>query len=229
MCSKSSHQSDVGALSRRSKLGSERLSLDCHRFPLLKVNGVAWRHLHNIPHELLPCTGWFGNPCLRAVSKLSAAIMQITLKVKSMDVVEPLSPTLSLLEGSESWLVVMMDGSIHISRDICTTGYDDVKCTCSLMDISHASVHARPRLVHEYVRMVLVESSKRLDQAELHCMNILMLHLVRQPLHEPLGVQLETCCCLLLLVVAACWLVVLLVGGWRLVVFIPDQVPSVYW
>ena len=42
-------------------------------------------------------------------------IMQITLTTKSSGAVESLSPTLSLLQGSESWMVLYKDGRIEVS------------------------------------------------------------------------------------------------------------------
>ena len=45
--------------------------------------------------------GWYGNPTIRAVSKLCASVMQLTLKVKSGSNVENLSPTLSLMSGAQ--------------------------------------------------------------------------------------------------------------------------------
>ena len=47
-CIKSSLQSLVGAISRRSKLASEMLTINSSGVPLLKVNKLCWRHTVDI-------------------------------------------------------------------------------------------------------------------------------------------------------------------------------------
>jgi len=190
--SKSSHQSDVGAIARRSKLGAERLTLDINRMPMLKYMGRPSRHLVDLHTATLRHHGWFGNPCVRAVSKLCASIMQITLKVKSSSSIEVLSPTLSLLEGSESWLVVTTDGAVRTSRQPAKSGYENIQCTCSLMDISHAPVEHKGRLTNNFMNMVLVESNKRMDRAELWCLRTLMACLSNTATDRPVSIQMET-------------------------------------
>ena len=82
-CSKSSLQSDVGSTSRRSTLGAERLSIEYNRC-LNKVTPtgtvlLAEYCLKGFHRD----KGTFGNPCVRVISKLVSASMQITLNVKS--------------------------------------------------------------------------------------------------------------------------------------------------
>jgi hypothetical protein len=46
----------------------------------------------------------FGNPSVRAISKLTSRIMQVTLKVKSVQSLGASSPTLTFLSGSLLWV-----------------------------------------------------------------------------------------------------------------------------
>ena len=190
-CVKSSLQSFVGATSRRSKLASEILTVNDIGIPLLKVNGLCWRHTVGISQCAERNMGWFGNPCLRAVSKLCASIMQITLKTKSTGAVESLSPTLSLLQGSESWLVLHKDGSMRVSTTVQSASYSNVTCTCSLMDISNVDFAYRHELCKEFVLMALAESNKRLDAAEMWCLITLVQFSVKATLTRPIGLELE--------------------------------------
>lgn len=192
-CSKSSLQSDVGATSRRSKLGSERVILNKARYPMVRIDMIPWKHMvRNEWGTMLTQDGWFGSPALRFVSKLCASVMQITLKVKSSASIELLSPTLSLLEGSQSWIVIMADNKIRVANAPSDVPYDQIKCTCSLMDISYAPEHTRRRLVREFMRMVKSETGKRADEAEDTCMELLLLSMVVSPLREPIGIRIET-------------------------------------
>ena len=159
-CSKSSLQSDVGAVSRRSKLGAERVSLAHNMIPLVKVQGRPWNHVVSLDRMPSVDRGWFGNPSVRAVSKLCASMMQIALKVKLTASIQSLSPTLSLLEGSNAWIVLLHDHTIEVSTDRTTHDYGAIRCTCSLMDISHASNEHKHRLVREFITIVLIESGR---------------------------------------------------------------------
>ena len=93
---KSSLQSNIGATSRRSKIKAEGLYLDhdgCLRYQTGQLSTIV-----PTQNRVLQSTkdGYFGNPTVRAVSKLCRASMQITLKVKSSSGVSDTSPTLSL-------------------------------------------------------------------------------------------------------------------------------------
>lgn len=193
-CSKSSLQSDVGATSRRSKLGSERITLDAVRLPLVKCNGYALRHIASLTQVPLVQHGWFGNPSMRAVSKLCASIMQITLKIKAIGSIQSLSPTLSLLEGSTSWIVMYENGDVHVRNSPHLNGYESVKCTCSLMDISNAPDTHKDRLVRAFVMMVLCETGRSLDRAEFWCLSTLVRHIVAHRLELHTGIRIETNC-----------------------------------
>jgi len=190
--SKSSLQSEVGALSRRSKLGAERVTLDTNRIPRVKVHGAPLPHLRGLDCVPTSEQGWFGNPTVRAVSKLCASTMQITLKTKSSNVLEVLSPTLSLLEGSKKWIRITNRGSISVASSILTHGHEDIRCTCSLRDISYAKQPERTRLLEQFLLMVLSECNKRLDNAEMHCLLTLMEFLCSSPIQDDIGIQLET-------------------------------------
>jgi hypothetical protein len=131
---------------------------------------------------------WFGNPCIRAISKICASVMQITLKIKSNNTVQSLSPTLSLLEASDSWIMLMNDGAIRVSNTR-SHNYALIWCTCSLMDTSHAPDEHKNRLVIEFIKMVLIESGRKLDQAEMWCMTTLVRYMVRQTVDTSLSLS----------------------------------------
>lgn len=143
--SKSSLQGDIGALSRRSKLGAEKLYIG--------PSGCLQRlsRLTTLPlYPIMPRTehinrSFFGNPTVRAVSKLTARIMQITLKIKSIQSVSMASPTLTLLEGSISWPVIMDDDKmvIHSEKIHLLLG---VKATPSIWHISRLDRGSRKKL-----------------------------------------------------------------------------------
>ena len=97
--SKSSHQSDVGTNTGRSKLGAERLS---DKLPKLRFRDRVFNHFVGLAKLPSIQRGWFGNPCVRVVFKLCASIMKIMHKVKSSSSIEVLSPTLLLLEDTGS-------------------------------------------------------------------------------------------------------------------------------
>jgi hypothetical protein len=100
--SKSSLQSDVGALSRRSKLGAKKISISCSGSNQVLCAYVDTPVLPVIEHNIAFSNYSFGNPSVRAVSKLVARVMQITLKVKSTQSLESISHTMTLLSGSTS-------------------------------------------------------------------------------------------------------------------------------
>lgn len=62
-----------------------------------------------------------------AALEATASVMQITLKVKSVDTMEGLSHTLSLLEGSESWVVIHMDWSVSMTSKLAITRYEEIE------------------------------------------------------------------------------------------------------
>ena len=108
--SKSSLQSDVGALSRRCNGAAGTIFVSANGCPSIisRVSRPSLRP-YNILHP-----AWskynFGNPTIRAMSKISSRIMQVTLKVKSTESLDSYSPTLTLLSGSKSWPVITSEG-----------------------------------------------------------------------------------------------------------------------
>ena len=119
--------------------------------------------------------GWFGNPCVQAVFKLCASNIHITLKVKSSSSIEVMSPTLLLLESTDSWLIVYRDGNISTRGGVAGINYKDVDYVCSLCDISHAPECEKDRLVTSFLNMVLLESGSRLDNTEMWYFELRML------------------------------------------------------
>lgn len=114
--SKSSMQSDLGAMSRKLKLSAEQVTLGHNRW----YHKVRVDDLLPLPPSLLPnnsrCDMMMGSPSIRAVSKIAASIMQIALKVKSDTQVNSLSPTLSLLSGGNSWSCITGSMRVKSSR-----------------------------------------------------------------------------------------------------------------
>ena len=96
---KSSLQSDIGSLSRKIKLCAEHVVLGHNkRYHNVRLDGI--QPLHDLQHSNIRDNSMmFGSPSIRAVSKIAASIMQITLNVKSSNSVDQTSPTLSLLCG----------------------------------------------------------------------------------------------------------------------------------
>ena len=119
--SKSSSQSDVYVLSRRPKLGAELVSLDSNGVPMIKVDGKSWMHTIGMDMNHSATNGWFGNPTIRGISKFFFAIMQITLKVKSIGSIQSSSPTFSLLDDTGSSVVLLNTKAIEIHTDIPDT------------------------------------------------------------------------------------------------------------
>lgn len=174
-CTKSSLQSDIGATSRRSKLGAERIYLDsnrCVRCQNGNYSTLIPRESVHVPNVL---DGYFGNPTVRAVSKLCRASMQITLKVKSSSSVSDTSPTLSLLSGGSNWLCIMKSGSIDVVNKYHRLDHSKMEVTCSLYDISKSPEFVRHGLVQAFIRIVCKESRCQLDPAEYQCLFYLII------------------------------------------------------
>ena len=186
---KSSLQSNIGATSRRSKNKAEGVYLDscgCLRYQTGQLSTIVPTQSRILQS---PKDGYFGNPTVRAVSKLCRASMQITLKVKSSSGVSDISPTLSLLSGSTKWLRILHDGSIHIVSKTNIVDYDNVRLTCSLFDIARSPEMHRIRLLKSFMYMVCLESRCTLDPAEYECLLQLMLFLVNTNIQPSNGIE----------------------------------------
>jgi hypothetical protein len=70
---KSSLQSDIGATSRRAKLGAERVYLNANRCVMWQTGEVGTLVPTQSRYPPLHSDGYFGNPTVRAVSRLCAA------------------------------------------------------------------------------------------------------------------------------------------------------------
>ena len=113
---KSSHQSEIGVISSRYKLGAEsRIHLGSRGF-IIEFRGI---HGPTLPDaNLVPfipiCIDTVGSPSQRAISKLYFSVMQIALKVKSASSISSLFPILTLLQGSYKLLVIGNGNSIIV-------------------------------------------------------------------------------------------------------------------
>jgi hypothetical protein len=174
---KSSWQSDIGAISRRAKLGAERIVLGSNR--LVQCQSGSTTTLISNRFTGLPTKerGYFGNPTVRAVSKLCAVSMQITLKVKSSGTVSDMSPTLAMLLGSDTWLCVLRSKDVKLLNVHHNHSYSDMMVCCSIYDISRAPLMDRQRLVEAFVHMVSIECNRTFDPAEHECLVMLLLFL----------------------------------------------------
>ena len=186
---KSSLQSDIGATSRRSKLGAERVYLD--KNACIRCQSGVFSTLIPTESRYLPSPsdGYFGNPTVRAVSKLCRASMQITLKVKSSTSVSDVSPTLSLLSGSTKWLRILKDGTIDITDIPYQESYEDIGVTCSLFDISQAPHEYRISLLRSFINMICLESRCTLDPAEHQCLLCLMSFIISREITAEYGIE----------------------------------------
>ena len=186
---KSSLQSDIGATSRRAKLGAERIYLNANRCMMCQTGELATLIPTQSRYQPLRTDGYFGNSTVRAVSKLCAASMQITLKVKSSSTICNASPTLSLLSASSTWVCILRSGAIDIVCDAHKLPYEDIQVTCSLFDISRAPHSMRRRLIESFIKIVSVECRCRFDKAEYECLLVLMMFLTSMELTPDTGIE----------------------------------------
>ena len=186
---KLSLQRGIGATSRRSKLGAERVFLDSNA--CMRCQSGPFSTLITTQGALVPNPkdGYFGNPTVRAISRLCRASMQITLKVKSSTSVSDVSPTLSFLSGSNNWLRILKNNTIDIVSDAYLGSYGNIGVTCSLFDISKAPSTYRIDLLKSFINIVCLESRCTLDPAEYECLLCLMLFLVNTDLKPEYGVE----------------------------------------
>jgi RNA polymerase Rpb1, domain 2 len=191
-CAKSSLQSDIGATSRRSKLGAERVYLNANRCIMCQSGEVGTVVSVGVKHKPPLTDGYFGNPCIRAVSKVCAASMQIALKVKSGSSISDVSPTLSLLSGSDQWLCILINGSVSIISRNHSIPYESIDVVCSLFDISRAPEMDTMRLIRSFIRIVSVESRSKFDPAEYECLVALILFVVKSNPTINTGIEVST-------------------------------------
>jgi len=187
--SKSGSQSDVGAITRRTRLGSERVYLDRSGIPKYALSCHGTVCLNSCILSTKSTDGWFGNPAIRAVSKICSSIMQITLKVKSSIGVQNLSPTLSLVTGSKEWVIVYKDGRMDVHTMDSMIDYSNVDVVCSLYSISRAPEEYKHSLIQSFVSIVLSECRRSLDRAEYMCFYLLIERMVETPMNKPTGIQ----------------------------------------
>jgi len=188
-CAKSSSQSDVGASTRRSRIGSSRVHLSSNGIPMFGRRNMSVMCPDHIIYCINRNDGWFGNPTIRAVSKLCSSVMQLTLKVKSMTNVQNLSPTLSLLSGSTSWLTIAHNREISIHTMDDLSDHRLSQTICSLYDISHAPDNYKDQFLEQFVNIVLLECRRSLDIAEHRCLVLLLREIVKAPLKRAIGIQ----------------------------------------
>ena len=188
--SKSSLQSQVGAISRRSKLGSERVCISptgCIQYMGSRCPSFS---SYSVPREVIQ--QWsFGNPAVRGISKLTARVMQITLKVKSTNSVDNLSPTLTMLQGSTSWPTIMTDGTTQI-HTVTTDVSHDVEASPSLWEISRLPSLKRFSVCKGCVIMCVAETRSMLDPVEFEHLVSLVHYLTQRELEANQGLAAST-------------------------------------
>ena len=97
---KLSHQSDIGALCRRSKVGAERVHLSPYGVPLAMTKNGPVILGQLIPQWECPMTiasDTVGDPAQRSISKLCFSVMQVTLKIESAGTISVIITILAML------------------------------------------------------------------------------------------------------------------------------------
>ena len=132
-----------------------------------------------------------GNPAVRAVSKITARIMQITLKVKSNSSLSLSSPTFTLLCGSNSWMCIMKDGSVT-SQTAATMKLMDVEGTPSIWHISKLPAKCRTVMCVNCIKMCLSETRAELDPMEFEYLVQLVKYCCHQCTLVEQGISMST-------------------------------------
>jgi hypothetical protein len=133
--SKSSLQSDVGALSRRSKLGAKITCISSTGCP--QYMGAQYPTFSSQLSSPLGLNQYlYGNPAVRTISKITSRVMDLTLKVKSTESLEGISPNLTMLRGSKSWPVIFVTRFANINNKDTASFNSDIEATPSLWHIS---------------------------------------------------------------------------------------------
>ena len=178
-CSKSSSQSDVGASTHRSRIGANRILLGYTGLLLENTQMSTRVCLDSAIIGVHKCNSWFGNPAIRAVSKLCSSVIHLTLKIRSSDGVENLSPTLALMSESTSWLVIHGDvnmGVLGMGHHYEPQQEDTI---CSLYKILHAKPAFKRGLLERFIDVVTTEYNACFDSAEHKCLMLLLALLIR--------------------------------------------------
>ena len=170
-----------GSLSRKTKLCAEHVVLGHNkRYHNVRLDGI--QPLHDLQHSNIRDNSMmFGSPSIRAVSKIAASIMQITLKVKSSNSVDQASPTLSLLCGGDEWTCITQ--SCNAIKARCDTRYGEpIIATSNLHHISLIADSIYTKLIAtNAVCMMMGESRKAFDPAEvdalIHLVMVMSTHL----------------------------------------------------
>ena len=164
-CSKSPLQIHVGSVSRIYKLGAERVFLISSYITTINVTIIPINHLVNVRIIVLNTKLWFGGTCVRAIYNICSSTMQIILKVKSGGNIYALSPTLSILEGCSSKIVIYLANNISLLKEVGGINWDIVVFTCSLTHLSRAPQHHKARLVSSFISLVCADYNINLDEA----------------------------------------------------------------
>ncbi|KAG7358005.1 RNA polymerase Rpb1, domain 2 [Nitzschia inconspicua] len=189
--SKSSLQSDVGALCRRSRLGAERIfisSSGCMAYMRYSSSTPIQPQILNMN---LINKSMFGNPCVRAVSKIASRLMQITLKVKSTQSLGSGSPSMTFLSGDEPWPVILVSGATS-TQDSNNYTKDDIESTPSIWHISQCSADRRKELSINCIIMCVSETGVSLDGAEFEALYCLCYYLANQDTSKGRGIAVLT-------------------------------------
>ena len=200
---KSSEQSDIGAISRRCKLGADTIQIQPSSLPMIFADETWSLVCPNLIRESLAIDPlpWFGNPAIRAISKLTSGIMQSTLKVKSLEGgSKNLSPVLCLLCGGREYLQVIestkVDGTtvtrVESSNFKSARNWRGVVTKCNLRAISYCPVSSRSRALEKFVEIAVLDSGRRFDRAEVVSLKILCSFLLTRVESPEQGIQMES-------------------------------------
>ena len=138
---KSYHQSEIGVISSRYKVGADsRIYLGSRGFnlELRGRQGPTVPAVNIVP--LTPiCRNTVGSPSQRNISKIYLSVIQITLKVKYAFSISLLSPIFTLFQDSYKWLVICTVNSIIVcddnntqlsSYEVCSYRLDHISSNC---------------------------------------------------------------------------------------------------
>lgn len=190
--SKASLQSDIGALSRRCNAAAGTIFISSGGCPCIvsRMSRVVLAPCSVV--SPLWCKYNFGNPTVRAMSKITSRIMQVTLKVKSTQSLNSYSPTLTLLSGSSSWPIITSEGSTlnSDSQNIRITG---VLATSNLWHMSMMQNNSNLlEMCKACLCLCIAETGVVLDPAEFEYMVQLILLSVKRVTHCNEGLCVDT-------------------------------------
>jgi hypothetical protein len=167
---KSSLQSDIGALSRRSKLGAGLIDVGHKGVPVIHTcfNSTTICTDEIMRSTIVDNSFWFGSPGVRGVSKLTSSVMQITLKVKSLESLSSnKSPLMSLLCGSRVAFAVTFEDTVVEVDCARIMSWSSYRTVCNIYALKDCPANRVKDAIELFVMMAINECGKPFDTAEV--------------------------------------------------------------